>query len=121
MMTEAKKLLDAIAQAIFDKKGFNILALDVRGFSTMTDYYVIAEGTVDRHLRAISLEIQDALGRKKINPFHVEGEHDDDWVVLDYGEVVIHLFTPELRERYALEELWKKSKIVDLEIDISKK
>ena len=120
-MDDSKVLLDAIAQAIFDKKGFNILALDVRGFSTMTDYYIIAEGTVDRHVRAISQEIQEALSPKKLHALHVEGEKEGDWVVIDYGEVVIHLFIPELRERYALEELWKESKIVDVAIDVSKK
>ena len=118
-MLDSTQLLNAIAQAIFDKKGVNILALDVRGISTMTDYYIIAEGTVDRHVRAISLAIQDAL-KKKVRALHVEGEKEGEWAVLDYGEVVIHLFIPELRERYALEELWKNSKIVDLQIDISK-
>lgn len=112
--------LNAIAQAIFDKKGFNILVLDVRKFSTMTDYYVIAEGNVDRHVRAISLGIKEELKEKNLHPFHAEGEQDSEWVVLDYGDVVIHLLTSELREKYSLEELWKESKIVDVKINISK-
>jgi len=113
-----KKQLDLIAQAIFDKKGFNILALDVRGISTMTDYFVIAEGTVDRHVQALGRAIMDKLDEKGIAPLHVEGLLTGDWVVIDYNDIVIHLFMEGIREKYALEELWNKSKIVDLHIDV---
>jgi ribosome-associated protein len=109
--------LDLVAQTIFDRKGFNILALDVRGISTMTDYYLIAEGNIDRHVRSIALSVKDTLkeeeGRKLV---HMEGEVDGDWVVVDYGEFVLHVLIPEMREKYALEELWKEGKIVDLNI-----
>lgn len=113
-------LLNLIAQAIYDKKGMNILALDVRGISSMTDYYIIAEGSVDRHVRAISLSVTDALKQVGHSPFHVEGQRDGDWVVVDYGDIVIHLFVPDIREKYALEELWSEAKIVDLEIVVKK-
>lgn len=115
-----EKSLNLIAQTIYDKKGFNILALDVRGISTMTDFYVIAEGTVDRHVKSICREIIGKLKEQGIGVLHVEGEKDGDWVVIDFGEIVIHLFIPELRVRYALEELWTDGKIVDVEIAISK-
>jgi ribosome-associated protein len=114
-------ILNQIAQTIFDKKGFNILALDVRGVSTLTDYFIIAEGTVDRHVKALGRAISDDLHPLGYHPLHVEGEQIGDWVVIDYGEVIIHLFMPEVREKYALEDLWKEAKIIDLEIDISKK
>ena len=120
MTNKTLKTLDAIAQTIYDKKGSNILALDVRGISTMADYYLIAEGNVDRHVRSISFGIKDALHDLDLHPFHIEGQKEGDWVVLDYGDIVIHLFTPELRERYALEELWKESKIVDVAIKVDK-
>lgn len=120
MTNKTLKILDAIAQAIYDKKGFNILALDVRSFSTMTDYYIIAEGNVERHVRALSLAIEDALKEHGLRPFHVEGRSEGDWIVLDYVDIVIHLFIPEFREKYALEELWKESKIVDVKIEIAK-
>lgn len=108
--------LNQIAQCIYDKKGFNILVLDVRGVCTMTDYFIIAEGSVDRHVRAISQSIQDG---QKNSPFHIEGASEGDWIVLDYIDFVVHLFTPELREKYALEELWKKGKVVDVKINTS--
>jgi ribosome-associated protein len=115
------KDLNRIAQVIYDKKGFNILVLDVRGFSTMTDFFIIAEGNVDRHVKALSHAIFDEFSQLGVEPLHVEGQQEGDWAVMDYGDFVIHLFIPELREKYALEELWKKGKIVDVKIDTSKK
>lgn len=120
MKCAALKQLDIIAQTVFDKKGFNILVLDVRNVSTMTDYYVIAEGTVDRHVKAIASSVIHALQDEGEKPVYVEGEQDGDWVVVDYGNIVVHLFTPELRERYALESLWKEGKIVGVDIDVEK-
>lgn len=112
-----KQVLDRIAQAIFDKKGFNILVLDVRGISTMTDYFLIAEGSVDRHVKALSTAIRNELATIGLSPLYLEGEQEGDWVVQDYGNIVIHLFVPDLREKYALEDLWKESKIVDVKIN----
>lgn len=114
------KQLNEIAQAIFDKKGFNILVLDVRGISTMTDYFIIAEGTVDRHVQALSGAVIDQLAKEGQHPLHVDGNREAEWIVLDYGDLVVHLFIPELRQKYTLEELWQKGKIVDIQIDISK-
>jgi ribosome-associated protein len=111
-----KTILNVIAQTIFDKKGFNILALDVRGISTMTDFFLIAEGSVDRHVKALSMAIQEQLDAMHVPLYRIEGEKDGDWIVMDYSDIVIHLFIQELREKYALEELWKKAKIVDLDI-----
>jgi ribosome-associated protein len=112
--------LTMIAQVIYDRKGFNILALDVRGLSSITDFLLIAEGNVDRHVSAISRAIIDALEEKGEEPVHAEGLKTGDWAVLDYGEVMVHIFSPGLRERYCLERLWSESKIVDLDIETSK-
>lgn len=114
------KDLNRVAQAIYDKKGFNILVLDVRGVSSMTDFFIIAEGTVDRHVKALSQTIADELGKIGQDPLHIEGQQEGDWVVLDYGDFVIHLFIPELRIRYSLEELWKDGKVIDVKLDTSK-
>lgn len=114
------KELNRVAQAIYDKKGFNILVLDVRGVSTMTDFFIIAEGSVDRHVKALSHMIMDEFAKEGKYPLHAEGQQEGDWVVLDYGNFVIHLFIPELRIRYALEELWGKGEIIDIELDTSR-
>ena len=107
-------LLQRVAQAIYDKKGFNILVLDVRGVCSMTDYFIIAEGTVDRHVMALASAIIDETAKVGQAPFRVEGGQTGDWLVLDYIDFIVHLFLPELREKYALEELWQAGKIVDI-------
>ncbi len=112
--------LNAIAQMIFDKKGFNILALDVRGLSSIVDFFLIAEGNVDRHVSSIGRAIIEDLEERGETPVHVEGLKAGDWVVLDYGEIMVHIFSPGLREKYSLERLWNKGKIIDLDLDISK-
>lgn len=112
--------LNMIAQVVYDKKGFNILALDVQGLSSITDYLLIAEANVDRHVSSIARAIVDELGEKGEKPVHIEGIATGDWAVLDYGEVMVHIFGPNLRERYSLERLWGESKIVDLDIDFNK-
>jgi ribosome-associated protein len=112
--------LNAIAQVIYDRKGFNILALDVRGLSSITDFLLIAEGNVDRHVSSIGRAIVDELHERGEKPVHVEGLQTGDWAVLDYTQVMVHIFSPGLRERYSLERLWNESKIVDLDIDVSK-
>lgn len=112
-----EKVLQEICQAIVDKKGFNVLVLDVRGISTMTDYFIIAEGNVDRHVSALAQHVQDVLREKGQKPVHVEGLREGNWVVLDYLDFVIHLFVPELRQYYSLEEVWKEGKIVAVPVD----
>ncbi len=113
--------LNSIAQAIFDKKGFNILALDVRGISSLTDYIIIAEGNVEKHVSAIAEGIMENLESQGQRALYVEGLGDGDWIVLDYLHIMVHLFTPEMREKYHLEQLWKEGQIVDVNIDVGQK
>lgn len=115
-----KKLLHEIAQTIYDKKGFNILGLDVREISFLTDYFIIAEGNVERHVISLHEAIIETLQKHGEKPMFIEGEQIGDWIVIDYGWVIIHLFTPEMRDIYRLEELWRASSIVDLGIVIAK-
>ena len=110
------EILNVIAQTIYDKKGVNILALDVREISSLTDFFIIAEGNVDKHIQAISGAIVQNLKDIGVRPAHVEGQQSGDWIVLDYWCIVIHLFIPGLREIYQLERMWEDSTIVDLNI-----
>lgn len=109
--------LNLIAQTIYDKKGINTLALDVRKISTLTDYVIIAEGNVDRHVIAIGEALLAALKEVGVTPSHVEGLRTGDWVVLDFLDFMVHLFMPGLRDKYRLEELWRKGNICDLSIN----
>jgi ribosome-associated protein len=114
------EILNLIAQVIYDKKGLNILALDVQGLSSITDYLLIAEGNVDRHVTAIAQSVVEELRKIGETPVHVEGLRSGDWVVLDYAGIMVHLFMPNYRNRYSLEKLWSESKIIDLVIEVAK-
>ena len=114
------EILHRIAQVIYDKKGSNILGLDVRGVSNLTDYVIIAEGNVDRHVIGMMHAIVDDLETVGIRPVHIEGAKTGDWVVIDFFDVMVHLFMPGLRDKYHLEELWKEGEIVDLHINTAK-
>ena len=102
--TEAKANL--IAQAACDKKAADIIILDMRRPSLFCDYFVIVSGTSSRHVRAISDNIEEKTRQKGIRTLHVEGYGEGSWVLLDYGDIVAHVFTQEVREFYDLERLW---------------
>jgi ribosome-associated protein len=113
-------ILNKAAQVIYDKKGMNILCLDLRNVSTLTDYAIIGEGAVNRHVIAIAQALIEELEKNGLKPVRVEGLQTGDWVVVDYVEFMVHLFMPGIRDRYQLEELWRKGKIIDLKILLGK-
>jgi ribosome-associated protein len=90
-----------------DKKAENLLVLDVRKLSSVTDYFVIASGTSSPHLRAIVTAIADQLREQAdLRPRAMDGNVNGDWVVLDYFDVIVHVMRAEIRARYDLESLW---------------
>jgi ribosome-associated protein len=95
------------AQVAEENRGTNIVILDTRELTAMFDYFVIATGTSRRQLHAISEEIdhalEDRMGDRRLG---IEGYEESRWILLDYGDVVVHLFEPETRAYYALEDLW---------------
>ena len=97
------------AKTILDNKGSDVKILDLREVTQMCDFFVVASGVSRRQLHAMSEEIDDVfekqLGDKRR---HLEGYGESRWIVLDYGDVLVHLFEPETREFYALEDLWGK-------------
>ena len=109
--------LRVIAQAIFDKKGSNILVLDLRKISNLTEYVIIAEGDVNKHVKALADEVVTRAERVGLHPVYLEGRRDGEWVVIDFSFITVHLFQPAWREKYELEALWKEGEIVDVPID----
>jgi len=108
-LTIARSAVDAAA----DKKGENIVLLDLRKLSSVTDYFVIVSGAVDRQLEAIADNVREALIKEyKVKPRHIEGSGDSGWMLLDYVDVVVHVFTPSLRTYYNLEGLWASSPVL---------
>lgn len=118
MKNDALSSLNLIGQTIYDKKGSNILALDVRGISSITDYIIIAEGSATQHVTAIARAIMEELNCDFRFLQYVEGLSEGEWVVLDFFDFMVHLFAPNMREKYQLEELWKEGEIIDLNIQV---
>ncbi|MFN3409368.1 MAG: ribosome silencing factor [Limisphaerales bacterium] len=104
---DAKKLALLCRELADNKKAEDILVLDVRKISTVTDYFVIASGTSDPHLRAIHEEITDKLKAEHgLTPGGRDGSVQAAWIVLDFFDVVVHLMRADVRQRYDLEGLW---------------
>ncbi len=98
--------LGAAVEAIDDLKGNRILVLDLRGLNDATDYFVIASGTSDAHVRGIAESVLEKLHRRGHRAHHIEGMSGGRWVLLDFVDFVVHLFHPETRSFYQLERLW---------------
>ncbi|HEX2154788.1 MAG TPA: ribosome silencing factor [Acidimicrobiia bacterium] len=95
------------ADAIYDKKGLDVELLDVGDLLAITDIFVIASGTSNIHVRALADGVEEALAEKaQRKPLRREGVQQAEWILLDYGDVVVHLFQPEQRDYYGLERLW---------------
>jgi ribosome-associated protein len=114
MTQKSEEIVQKICQTIFDKKGLNPLALFIGDFSTVADYLIVAEGNVDRHVIAIAQDIIKELKNENLSPHHVEGLQTGDWVLLDYNDIIVHIFMPGVREKYQLERLFVEGKILPL-------
>jgi len=89
-----------------DKKGEDALILDLRGLSSVTDYFLICHGTSRRHVQAIAENIRFGMRKLRVPEAHLEGFTEGRWVVLDYIDAIVHVFDEEMRKTYQLEELW---------------
>lgn len=104
----------AAAKSAEDNRGQNVTVLDLRDQTDIFDYFVIATGSSQRQLRAMSDAIDDVLQKEMGHPrLGTEGYQDSKWILLDYGSVLIHLFDPHSRDYYALEDLWAGAKRVE--------
>ncbi|MCL5266329.1 MAG: ribosome silencing factor [Chloroflexi bacterium] len=96
-----------------DKKASDIVLLDLRHVTVMADYFVICTGTTDRQIKAITDDLQEKLkADDRLIPLHVEGTADSGWILLDYGAVIVHVFSPTEREYYKLERIWSDATVV---------
>ena len=96
-----------------DKKAENVVIIDVRKLSSVTDYFVVCSGTSEPHLRAIASEISDRLAEgHKLRPRAIDGDVQSPWQVLDYFDVIVHVMRPDIRTKYDLEALWGDAPVV---------
>ena len=112
---ESMELALKICKAASDKKAANIITMDMRGVMFSTDYFVICNAQTSTQVRAIADNIEDELAKEEIQLGHREGYHEGEWILLDYGDVVAHIFKTENRDYYALEKLWGDTEIVKYE------
>jgi ribosome-associated protein len=112
-MLEGLELAQLLVDSILDKKGEDILLLDIREEALFTDYFLICNGENDRQIRALADSIAtEAKKQANILPWGTEGEAAGGWVLLDFGDLIVHLFSPEMRNYYKLDELWGNSHVV---------
>ena len=107
------ELARGIVDLIADKQGEDILLLDIRDVSILADYFVIGSAVSRRQTKAIVNGIIDKAKEEfDVKPWRVEGEPDSGWVLMDYGDVVVHLFAPEARDYYDLEGFWEDARVI---------
>ena len=106
LATDSKKLAWQIASAAEDKKAQNIVLLNVSDVSYLADYFVIVTGFSRTQLNAIAESIEERLEEFELHPIRVSGKREGNWIVQDYGDVIVHSFLPEEREYYDLEAFW---------------
>lgn len=110
-MADILKLVNTAVDAIDSKKGLNIKVLNIQGLSPISDYFILASGTNQNQLHAMSDEVLDKLAKEGVHAKSIEGYQAANWILMDYGDFMVHLFTEESREFYNLERIWKDAKI----------
>jgi ribosome-associated protein len=103
---EGSALVERIAAIASDRKAIDIRLLDVRGIVSYTDWFLICSGNTERQTKAIHDAVHEELKKDGVLPRRVEGQREARWVLMDYLDCVVHIFTPEAREFYRLEQLW---------------
>ena len=106
----------AVADLAADRKALDIVQLDLRGMIGYADYFVICTGRTDRQTRAIHDAIHEGMKARGILPRRVEGLTEGRWILMDYLDVVVHVFTPDTREYYRLEQLWGEAPSLAVEV-----
>ncbi|HAN28059.1 MAG TPA: ribosome silencing factor [Halieaceae bacterium] len=103
---QAENLKDLVTNALDELKGVNIATLDVRELTDVMDYLVIASGTSNRHVKSLADNVCMEAKKEGVRPLGVEGENPGEWVLVDFGDVVVHVMLPATRDFYDLERLW---------------
>ncbi len=115
MVTDSKIKSQLIAKAALQKKGFELVLLEMKGMTSFTDYFLICSGKSDRQVQAIAQGIEEALAKEGIHPLGLEGVSEGRWILMDYEDVVVHIFLEPVRQFYDLEGLWIEAPRVEVE------
>lgn len=104
---ESNILANKIKEILDNKKAIDIEIIDLREKKSFSDFFVLATGTSSTHIKSLADEVESELEKEEIYPDHCEGKISNSWIVIDYNNVVLHIFSKEARELYDLEKLWK--------------
>jgi ribosome-associated protein len=107
---KTEEFAEALGRLADDKKAGDIVVMNLEGLTDIADYFVIASGTSERHVRTIADGVREGIKEKKIRPAAMEGYDEGRWVILDFQSVIVHIFLGPLRELYDLESLWLEAK-----------
>ncbi len=103
-----EKLKELAINSLEDLKAKDLVVLDVREVASFTDYMIVVSGTSDRHLKAMANQVHIDAKKAGVPPISTEGKESRDWVLVDLGDVIIHIMRPETREKFELEKLWQQ-------------
>lgn len=111
---DSLELANQIAEVIVDRLGEDVLILDLREVTGFTDYFVLCTADSRRQLDALQSSIREEMkqGEERKVAMNIEGDPESGWILIDYNSVIVHLFSPEMRDYYRLEELWKNARVV---------
>ena len=116
-----EKMMAQIAcKAIDDKKGQDIKIIDIHNVSVIADYFVIASGTNSNQVQAIVDNVEEQLGRAGFEAKQIEGNRNSSWILMDYGDVIVHVFDEENRLFYDLERFWRDGKVLEMDAFLEK-
>ena len=110
---EAREMAKLVVQALEDKKGEDIKVIDISEVSVLADYFIIANGMNRSQVQALSDNVQETLGRAGVHSKQVEGYDSANWILLDFGDVIVHIFDSENRFFYDLERIWRDGKLIE--------
>lgn len=116
-MTSLEKAIEA-AKLLDLKKGEQVEVIEIKEISQIGDYFVIATGTSNTHVSALADELEFKLSELGVKPDHTEGHGSNTWILLDYSDVIVHLFTRESREFYDLDRLWQDGKKIEVDFEV---
>ena len=114
---KSEELLDIVLKAISERHGEDTEAYDMRGISILSDFFVATSASASRQLHAIANSVIEECHKHDYYDYHVEGNHDSEWLLVDLGDVVVNIFTEDARAFYNLEKLWADGKRVEIEED----
>ncbi len=103
------------AKVLSQKKAQDIVLIDIQEKASFADYFVICSGNSDRQVQSLTDDVEDALAKEGLLVKSVEGKHGSGWVLMDYGDLIVNVFTREMRDRYSIEKVWGDCKFIEVE------